>query len=158
MRNPGRRLFSPTVAQEIVAVLTRPLPGVTTVGIAWKNRHQRRQSRQLGGGIRPPPTHRFAGYSGVMNDPIIQQIEAFRCRRASLTAERRNRGYTLYNARSGAAVTRLRTTDIEGRFHVLYWSLWKERWIASGPLGPAKLSIDRALEFIAAEDIFWAHR
>ncbi len=41
---------------------------------------------------------------------------------------------------------------------LLYWSLWKERWIAGGPLGPAKLSIDRALEFIAAEDIFWTHR
>ena len=30
--------------------------------------------------------------------------------------------------------------------------------VASGPLGPAKLSIERALEFIAAEDIFWAIR
>jgi len=93
-----------------------------------------------------------------MSDPIIEQIEAFRCHRGSLTAERRSRGYTLYNVRSGAAVARLRPTDTEGRFHVLYWSLWKERWIASGPLGPAKLSIDRALEFIAAEDIFRAHR
>ena len=93
-----------------------------------------------------------------MNDPIIEQIEAFRCRRGGLTAERRNRGYTLYNARSGALVARLRPTDAEGRFHVLYWSLWKERWVAGGPLGPAKLSIDRALEFIAAEDIFWTHR
>lgn len=93
-----------------------------------------------------------------MTDPVIEQIEAFRCRRGSLTADRRNRGYTLYNARSGAPVARLRPTDTEGRFHVLYWSLWKERWIASGPLGPAKLSIERALEFIAAEDIFWAIR
>ncbi|HZE16724.1 MAG TPA: hypothetical protein VE197_14045 [Mycobacterium sp.] len=93
-----------------------------------------------------------------MSDPIIEQIEAFRCRRGSLTAERRNRGYTLYNARSGAPVARLRPTDTEGRFHVLYWSLWKERWVAGGPFGPAKLTIDRALEFIAAEDIFWAIR
>jgi hypothetical protein len=102
--------------------------------------------------------HRLAGYSGVMSDPMIERIEAFRCRRGSLTAERRNRGYTLYNSQSSAPVARLRPTDIEGRFHVLYWSLWKERWVASGPLGPAKLSIDRALEFIAAEDIFWSHR
>jgi hypothetical protein len=93
-----------------------------------------------------------------MDDPIIEQIEAFRCRRGSLTAERRNRGYTLYSARSGALVARLRLTDTEGRFHVLYWSLWKERWVAGGLLGPAKLSIDRALAFIAAEDIFWTHR
>jgi hypothetical protein len=75
-----------------------------------------------------------------MSDPMIERIEAFRCRRGSLTAERRNRGYTLYNSQSSAPVARLRPTDIEGRFHVLYWSLWKERWVASGPLGPAKLS------------------
>ena len=36
VRNPGRRLFSPAVAQEIAAVLTRPLPGTTVDGIAWK--------------------------------------------------------------------------------------------------------------------------
>jgi integrase len=41
----------------------------------------------------------------------------------SLIAERRNRGYTLYNARSGAPVARLRPTDTEGRFYVLYWLL-----------------------------------
>jgi len=93
-----------------------------------------------------------------MTDPIIEQIEAFRCCRGSLTAERRNRGYTLYNARSGAPVARLRPTDTEGRFYVLYWSLWKEQWVAGGALGPAKLSIDRALEFIANEDIFWTQR
>jgi hypothetical protein len=93
-----------------------------------------------------------------MNDPIIQQIEAFRCPRGSLTAQRRNRGYTLYNAQSGSLVARLRPTDTEGRFHVLYWSLWKERWVPAGPLGPAKLSIDRALQFIVAEDIFWTLR
>lgn len=91
-----------------------------------------------------------------MSDPVIEQIEAFRCCRDSLTAERRNRGYKLCNARSGAPVARLRPTDTEGRYHVLYWSLWKEQWVASGPLGPTKLLIDRALEFIAAEDIFWA--
>ena len=77
---------------------------------------------------------RSADYSGSMTDPVIEQIEAFRCRRGSLAAERRNRGYTLYNARSGTAVARLRTTDTD----VLHWSLWKERWIAGGPLGPAQ--------------------
>src|SRR5271168_2729420 len=32
----------------------------------------------------------------VMDDPIIQRIECFRCSRGTLHAERRNRGYTLY--------------------------------------------------------------
>jgi hypothetical protein len=90
-----------------------------------------------------------------MTDPIIQRIEAFRCCRGPLLAERRSRGYTLYHAGSGGPVARLRPTGQGDRFEVLYWSLWKERWISGGPLGRAVLSIDRALEFIAAEDIFW---
>ena len=40
----------------------------------------------------------YAGYSGAMSDPIIEQNEAFRCRRGSLITERRNRDYTSYNA------------------------------------------------------------
>jgi len=90
-----------------------------------------------------------------MTDPIIQRIETFPCRRGPLLAERRNRGYTLYHAMSGQPVARLRPTGQDNRVEVLYWSLWKERWISGGPLGRAVLSIDRALEFIAAEDIFW---
>jgi hypothetical protein len=34
----------------------------------------------------------------MADDPIIQRIESFRCRRGQLFAERRNRGYTLYRA------------------------------------------------------------
>jgi hypothetical protein len=89
-------------------------------------------------------------------DPIIQHIEDFRCTRGVLFAERRNRGYTLYDARSGAPVARLRPTGTQGRFEVLYWSLWKERWASTGPFGRTILPIDEALQFIADEDIFWA--
>ncbi len=69
-------------------------------------------------------------------------------------AERRNRGYTLHDAGSGAPVARPRPVGFEGRFEVLYWSLWKERWLSSGPFGRTILSIDDALMFITAEDIF----
>jgi hypothetical protein len=34
----------------------------------------------------------------AMDDPIIQRIKRFRCSRGTLCAERRNRGYTLYDA------------------------------------------------------------
>ena len=91
----------------------------------------------------------------VMTDPIIQRIEAFQCSRGRLFAERRNRGYTLYHARSDAPVARLRPAGSEGRFQVLYWSLWKERWASTGPFGRTILAIDDALPFIAHEDIFW---
>ena len=49
----------------------------------------------------------------------------------------------------------LQPTGQDDRVEVLYWSLWKERWTRAGPLGRAALSIDRALEFIVAKDIFW---
>ncbi len=90
-----------------------------------------------------------------MTDPIIQRIETFSCHRGALFAERRNRGYTLYHKPSGQPVARFRPAGQDDRVEVLYWSLWKERWTRAGPLGRAALSIDRALEFIAAEDIFW---
>ena len=77
-----------------------------------------------------------------MDDPIIQRIECFRCSRGTLHAERRNRGYTLYSARSGALVARLRPTGSDDRFEVLYWSLWKDRWASTGPFGRTVLSID----------------
>lgn len=91
-----------------------------------------------------------------MDDAIIQQIEAFHCSRGALLAERRNRGYTIYHANSGAPVARLRPTASANRFEVLYWSLWKERWASTGPFGPTILSLEDALQFIAHEDIFWA--
>ena len=70
-----------------------------------------------------------------VTDPIIQRIETFHCRRGQLRAERRNRGYTLYRANSGALVARLRPTGQDDRIEVLYWSLWKERWTKTGPFG-----------------------
>ena len=90
-----------------------------------------------------------------MADPIIQSVEDFRCPRGALFAERRNRGYTLYDAVSGAPVARLRPTGRDDRFEVLFWSLWKERWAPTGPFGRTVLSVDEALRFIAQEDIFW---
>jgi hypothetical protein len=90
-----------------------------------------------------------------LGDPIIQRVEQFRYSRGSSFAERRNRGYTLYDARSGAPVARLRPNTGEDSFEVLYRSLWKERWASTGPLGRTVLALDDALQFIAYEDIFW---
>lgn len=58
-----------------------------------------------------------------MTDATIQRIESFRCSSGALIAERRNRGYTLYNAASGASVEHLRPIDTDDRVEVLYWSL-----------------------------------
>lgn len=94
----------------------------------------------------------------MTDDLIVRRIENFRCRRGQLLATRRNRGYTLYRASSGAPVARLRPTGQDDRFEVLYWSLWKERWTRAGPFGRTVLPLDQALSFIASEDIFWAIR
>jgi hypothetical protein len=91
-----------------------------------------------------------------MTDSIIQGIEGFGCRRGRLHAERRNRGYTLYRAGSGAPAARLRPTGQDDRVEVPYWSLWKERWTNAGPFGRTVLPLDDALQFIASEDILWA--
>ena len=91
-----------------------------------------------------------------MTDPIILQIERFHCRRGALLAERSNRGYTLYRAASGAPVARFRPTGQDDRVEILYWSLWKERWVNAGPFGRTVLPLQDALAFVAAEDIFWA--
>jgi hypothetical protein len=72
-----------------------------------------------------------------------------------LSAERRNRGYTICEASSGASVARLRPTKNKDHYEVLYWSLWRDRWASAGPSGHTILSIDDALRFIAREDIFW---
>jgi hypothetical protein len=90
-----------------------------------------------------------------MDDPIILRIERFRCSRGVLFAERRNRGYTLYNANSGTPLARVRSVGTDGSFEVLYWSLWENRWASTGPFGRTVLPIDNALRFIAHEDIFW---
>ena len=91
-----------------------------------------------------------------MDNTIIQSIETFRCPRGALLAERRNRGYTIYDARSGTPVARLRPAKTQDRFEVFYWSLGKDRWTSTGPFGRTILAIDEALRFIAEEDIFWA--
>jgi hypothetical protein len=93
---------------------------------------------------------------GAMTDDIVQRIERFRFPRGAVVAERRNRGYTLYHAASGAPVARLRSTGRNDNVEILYWSAWKQRWTATGPFGRTILSIDDALHFIAHEDIFWA--
>ena len=52
-----------------------------------------------------------------MTDAVIQRIEDFRCDRGALFAERRNRGYTLYDAspvrQSRACVQLGPTTDLK---------------------------------------------
>jgi hypothetical protein len=89
-----------------------------------------------------PYVHRDGrpGHSTYRALPLLQE---------TLYAERRNRSYTPYSAQSGGLVARLRPTDCNDRFELLYWSLWKNQWAPAGPFGRTVLSIDDALRFIA---------
>jgi hypothetical protein len=90
-----------------------------------------------------------------MTNDIAERIKRFRFPQGAVTCESRNRGYTLYHARSGVPVARLRSTGRNDSVEVLYWSVSKERWTAAGPFGRTVLPVDEALHFIAHEDIFW---
>ena len=91
-----------------------------------------------------------------MTDGTVQRIERFPFTRGGVVVERRNRGYSLYHAASGAPVARLRPNADHDRLEVLYWSLGKEGWSPTGPFGRTVLPLEDALRFIASEDIFWA--
>jgi hypothetical protein len=96
------------------------------------------------------------GYGEIgMTDAIIRRIERFAFPQAGVRAERRNRGYTLTHAASGAPGARLRPDPDGEHVEVLYWSLRTNRWSPTGPFGRTILPLDQALRFIAAEAIFW---
>ena len=92
----------------------------------------------------------------MASDEVLLRIERFRFPRGPVCAERRNRGYSLHHAETGAPIARLRPTGRSDRMEILHWSSWKERWAPAGPFGGTILPLDEALAVIAHEPIFWA--
>jgi hypothetical protein len=91
-------------------------------------------------------------------DGMLLRIECFRFPKGPDIAERRNRGYSLLHANTGAPIARLRPTGRDDRVELLYWSSWKQKWAPTGPFGRIVLSLDDALRVIAQEGIFWTRR
>jgi hypothetical protein len=95
----------------------------------------------------------------MSDDETIRRIERFRFRfrfrRAHVTAEWRNKGYTLLHADTGRPIARLRPYGRDDLMEIFYWSLWKERWRPVGPFGQTVAPLDEALDIIAGEPIFW---
>jgi len=89
-----------------------------------------------------------------MTDPIVQRNRGVP--KSAWPVARRAAEPRLHLIPCGHRHTRRQITACrpERRVEVLYWSLWKEALTRAGPLKHA--SVDRALEFIAAEDTFWA--
>ena len=95
----------------------------------------------------------------MTDEEIIDKVEAFRFDAGPLTAERRNRGFTLIHAATGTPIARLNPVKgHDGLFDILYWSLWKERWVPFGPFGRTATNLDNALRIVAEASIFWVSR
>ena len=91
----------------------------------------------------------------MIDDDILQRIERFRFAGGAVSAERRNRGYSLHHIDTGAPIARLRPTGRDDHVEILYWPSWKGRWAPTGPFGRTVLPLNDALSLIAQEGIFW---
>jgi hypothetical protein len=89
-------------------------------------------------------------------DTLGERIATFhRARGGGVTVHKTGRGYSLFSARTGAPIARLRPTGEADKVQVLWWN--GERWGASGPFGIATMPLDKALDYIADEPAFWIH-
>ena len=99
---------------------------------------------------------RSATIGPMRDEEIIRRVEAFRFHAGAMTAERRNRGFTLIHVATGIPIARLRkVAGEEAQFDILYWSLCKERWVPFGPFGRTVTTLAQALRIIAEASIFW---
>jgi len=92
----------------------------------------------------------------MTDEEIIQLIEKFKFDAGPVAVERRNRGFTLIHAETSVPIARLRPIGRDDLFDILYWSLWKERWVPFGPFGRTAARIEQAVRIIAEAAIFWA--
>jgi hypothetical protein len=88
-------------------------------------------------------------------DALLERIEAFYLVEGKVVIRTMARGYSLFSARNGAPIARLRPTGEANMVQVLWWN--GERWGTSGAFGIATMPLDDALDYIAAEPAFWIH-
>lgn len=89
-------------------------------------------------------------------DALLERIEAFHhAGRGEIVVRKVARGYSLFSARTGAPLARLRLTGEADKVRVLWWN--GERWRTSGPFGIVTMPLDKALDYIATEPAFWIH-
>lgn len=94
----------------------------------------------------------------VLLDFVRHRIEVFNREQGGGVLVRKDRnGYTLVREESGVPIARLRPQENKGQYEVLCWSPQTDRWRTVGRHGGTILSLDEALDFIAADpmDCFW---
>jgi hypothetical protein len=92
----------------------------------------------------------------MKDDDIIRLIENFKFDAGPVAVERRNRGFTLIHAETGVPIARLRPIGRDDLVDILYWSLWKERWVPFGPFGRTAAPVEQAVRIVSGAAIFWA--
>ncbi|OJW21452.1 MAG: hypothetical protein BGO49_13330 [Planctomycetales bacterium 71-10] len=93
----------------------------------------------------------------VILDFVESRIAAYNHHLGGGVGVRKDRhGYTLFHEDCGEPVARLRPRA-DGRFAVLYWSVFSERWKTIGDFGDVVLGLDDALEYISTDPMncFW---
>ena len=88
----------------------------------------------------------------AMNDPVLERIATYPWPRGGIVARRMNRGYSLFSARTGAPIARLRHLAESNRVEVLWWR--RDAWGPAETFG-AVFDLDNALAFVADEPAFW---
>jgi hypothetical protein len=91
-----------------------------------------------------------------MADAMLARIAAFdETRGGGVIVRKAAGGYSLFGARTGGPIARLRPTGDGDKVEVLWWN--GERWGASGPFGVAAMPLDQALDYVASEPAFWIY-
>jgi len=90
-----------------------------------------------------------------VTDDILSRVERFHFPRGAVIPERRNRGYTLYHARSGAPVARLRPTGRNDSVEVLSGQRARSDGLQLVLL-EARSCLLTKLSNLSSEYIFWA--
>ncbi|MCW6512006.1 hypothetical protein [Lichenifustis flavocetrariae] len=94
------------------------------------------------------------GFNMPASDPLRERIEAFnRQRGRGVLVRKAGRGYSLSSEHTGAPLARLKPTGEADTVQVFWWN--GQRWGPSGPFGVATMPLDKALEYVASEPIFW---
>lgn len=87
-------------------------------------------------------------------DPIIERLAAYSWPRVGVTVRKRRGGNSLFSARTGEPVARLRPLPHAELLEVLWWR--RSAWGPAGPFG-AVFELDDAIDFIASQPPFWIH-
>jgi hypothetical protein len=89
------------------------------------------------------------------SDPTLARIQAFdRAKGGGVAVKRASKGYSLFSAETGAPIARLRPTGGDDEVEILWWR--RGRWGSIGDFGGLVMPLNKALDHIANDPVFWS--